>query len=456
MSELIISVSGVRGIVGESLTPQVACDFAAALGAWAAAAAGRTSPLVCVARDGRPSGPEILAAAVKGLRLAGCRVIDLGLAATPTASVMVGHLGADAGLVVTASHNPPEYNGLKVLASDGSAPPQDQVREIARRFRQGVQAATTHAGPPRADATGPGIHVRRVLAAVDPAAIGARRFRVVLDSCGGAGGAAGRPLLAALECTVVHMYGDPSGCCAHGLEPTEQNLRELARRTVAEHADVGFAQDPDADRLAIVDERGRYVGEEYTLALCARCVLKRRGAGTIVTNLSTSRLVDEVAAACPGAGVLRTAVGEANVAAAIKEHGAVLGGEGNGGVIDPAVCLVRDSHAAMALILWLMASAGRPVSDLVDDLPGYAMVKRRLDLDTIGGRASVASMLGRVAAAFPTLPVNMADGVRVDFEDGWAHLRASNTEPIARLIAEARTPARAADLADRLAAAAGL
>ncbi len=457
MADLLISVSGVRGIVGDSMTPAVAAAYAGAFGAWLRSASGRDAPALCVGRDARPSGPGLAAAAMAGLNSAGCSALDLGVVATPTVSVMIGELRADGGLVVTASHNPDEYNGLKCLGPDGSAPPAPEVERIAGSFRRAVAEPApprSPARPPARDGRGPRVHVERVVGLADAGAIRSRGFRVVLDSCCGAGGEAGRMLLEALGARVVHIHGEPTGRCPHGLEPTRENLQELATRTAAQGADLGFAQDPDADRLAIVDEVGAYIGEEYTLALAAHQALSRRGPGPIVANLSTSRLIDDVAAAHRGASVVRTAVGEANVAAAMKECGAVLGGEGNGGVIDPRVCRVRDSLSAMALVLGLLAAERRPLSAVVADLPRYAMIKRRLELGDVGGRDGLAAAIARLPRAFPRARANTADGLRLDFEDGWVHLRPSNTEPIARLIAEARDPERAAARAGEVAAAA--
>lgn len=269
-------------------------------------------------------------------------------------------------------------------------------------------------------------------------------------------------LLEALGCRVTHIHGEETGIFGHVPEPTADNLGDLVAAVRATHADgegpaaCGFAQDPDADRLAIVDEKGRYIGEEYTLVLAAQRILELRGPGTLAANLSTSRMIDDVAARFPGSTVLRTAVGEANVVAALKPAGGVLGGEGNGGVILPEVTWVRDSLSAMALVLDLLASRGEPLSAIVDALPRYAIEKTKLDLASIGGLAAVAPALAKLQAAFPGEKVNDSDGVRVDFADGWVHLRASNTEPIARIIAEAPTTARAQELIAMCAKAAGL
>jgi phosphomannomutase len=448
---LMLSVSGARGIVGRSITPALVADFAAAYGTWLRERARDPAPPVCVGRDSRPSGHMLAAAAEAGLAATGCRVVQLGVVSTPTVGLMIGQMQAAGGLVITASHNPLQWNGLKFLDADGAAPAVDEAEVILARCRQRrIDYATVDELHPVACGAEPNeCHVRRVLDAVDPEPIRARGFHVVLDSVHGAGGPAGRLLLERLGCSVTHLYGEPTGRFPHVPEPLEENLGELTRKTASHHADAGFAQDPDADRLAVVDERGRYLGEEYTLALAARCMLGRRGPGTLVANLSTSRMIDDLAEAA-GAHVIRTPVGEANVARAMREHGAIIGGEGNGGVILPAVCWVRDSLSAMALVLSLMAGDARPLSAIAAELPRYRMVKRKLDLHSVGGPDALGSVLQRVERAYRGARIDRADGLRLDLEDGWVHLRPSNTEPIVRVIAEASGDDRAAELADEV------
>ncbi|MCP3905502.1 MAG: phosphoglucosamine mutase [Planctomycetes bacterium] len=455
---LMLTVSGARGIVGRSMTPAVAAGFAATFATLVKESRG-PSPLVMLGRDSRPSGEAFAAAAMSGLVLAGCRVVDLGVVATPTVGVMIGEAGADAGLVVTASHNPIEWNGIKCLDGDGVALAAPVAVELIERYRAGVigYVPVTDLAAVRRDESGHETHVARVLDAVDCGPIRAAKFHVVLDSVNGGGAESGRMLLEALGCTVEHLNGEPTGRFAHVPEPIRENLVDLAEATAVHGAACGFAQDPDADRLAIVDERGRYIGEEYTLALAARRVLQVAGGGDVAANLSTSRMIDDVAAA-HGSTVLRTPVGEANVVAAMRRAGAVIGGEGNGGVVFPPVCWVRDSLAAMALVLGLVAEEGRPLGAIVDDLPRYGMIKRKVDLADMGGTDAVPGVLAAVADHFDGAEcrVNTADGVRVDLPDGWVHVRPSNTEPIARIIAEAETAERAETLAAEAAEAAGL
>jgi len=279
---------------------------------------------------------------------------------------------------------------------------------------------------------------------------------VVLDACHGAGGRPGAALLQALGCRTVVLGGAPDGRYDHPPEPTEANLSEFARVVPAVGAAVGFAQDPDADRLAIVDETGHYIGEELTLALAALRRLEQV-TGPVVLNLSTSRVTEDLARrrGCP---VFRTPVGEINVVERMLTENAVLGGEGNGGVIDPRVGYVRDSFVGMAMILDLLAASGQPLSHLVDGLPRYAMVKDQYPLgktpdagpEVRGGATGISALWDRVAAACPEARADRRDGLRLDWDDRWVHVRASNTEPIVRVIAEAALPALARELADRI------
>ena len=456
---LMLTVSGVRGIVGKTMTPEVAENFAAAFGAYIKAASGRDWPLLCFGRDSRPSGAELSEAVAKGLARAGCDVVDLGVVATPTVGVMIGQRDAAGGMVVTASHNPNPWNGLKCLNADGVAPPPDVAAQIIRTYQEN-QSGRVDPGPAvniaREDMANE-IHVARVLDVIESAPIRARKFKVMLDSVNGAGCVSGRMILDHLDCRVIHLNGEPTGEFAHTPEPTKANLTELAERMKSEDAAVGFAQDPDADRLAIVDENGSYIGEEYTLVLAAKRILDMvaatSGGGVVVaTNLSTSRMIDDLAARYVGVEVVRTAVGEANVVEALKQAGdrGLIGGEGNGGVILPRVCWVRDSLSSMAMVLSLLAAEGRPLSEIVADLPHYVMIKKKYDLSTIGGRDAVGPMLEKVKKHYAHERINDADGVRVDVADGWVHLRPSNTEPIVRLIAEAKEEYRVWALIDEV------
>lgn len=447
----MLSVSGLRGIVGASMTARTVRRFARAV---ATDLRMRRQPgrTVIVGRDGRASGAELAQAAIAELQECGLDTMDLGIVATPTVGWMVLAQRAAAGLVVTASHNPIEWNGLKVIDSSGAAPAAEAAGRISNWFIHEDRAITLGAAAGKA-LTGvdtDALHVAAVTALIDCAAVRRLAPTVVLDSINGGGARSGRLLLEQLGATVVQVNGERTGSFAHTPEPLEANLTELAERARGTPGiAAAFAQDPDADRLAVLDEQGRYIGEECTLALCALRLLQRRGGGALATNLSTSRRIDDIAARFPGSRVARSAVGEANVVAAMRAGRAILGGEGNGGVIWPEIGWVRDSLSAMALILELLAIDGRPLSAIVADLPPYTMVKRKVNCAQLGGAEEIESALDRVAAAFANARIDRTDGIRIDLPEGWVHLRASNTEPIFRIIAESATAGTADQLADR-------
>ncbi len=438
---LITSVSGIRGVVGETLTPHVAADAAAAFAAFVGA-----GPIV-IGRDSRRSGDMVKSAVISGLLAGGCDVVDVGVCATPTTAMMVNRHNAVGGVMITASHNPKPWNGIKFFNAEGCAPPKAVAEQIlgmlaAREFRF---VPTERVGRLSSDPTAVAQHEAAVLEAVDVPAIRRRSFRVVLDSINGGGAVGGRRLLEALGCDVIHVNGEPTGDFAHTPEPTAENLVDLAERTREVGADAGFAQDPDADRLAIVDEAGRYIGEEYTLVLAARQVLSRRR-GDVAVNLSTSRMIDDLVARYDGCTVYRSAVGEANVVEMMKRKRCIFGGEGNGGVIDPRVVYVRDSLIGMALVLQLLTDEGRPLSQVVADLPGYASVKQKFECSP----DRTERILVAVRKAFADERISDLDGLRIDWPDGWVHIRGSNTEPIMRVIAEAGDEDRARALCARV------
>jgi phosphomannomutase len=426
--QLITSVSGIRGIVGETLTPSVAVDAGCAFASFA----GRGT--IIVGRDSRVSGEMIKSAVISGLLACGCDVVDIGICTTPTTALTVAHRKAAGGIMITASHNPAPWNGIKFFSADAVAPPKPIVEPILDRFRDRDFALVpaTEVGSMTCDDTATAHHVNTVLGTVDADAIRARRFKVVLDSVNGGGGPAGRQLLDALGCEVTHVNGEPTGRFAHTPEPIAENLTDLCDQTRNAGAAIGFAQDPDADRLAIVDENGRYIGEEYTLVLAAWQTFATRP-GPACANLSTSRMIDDVAARFEGCPVHRSKVGEANVADVMKAQHCVVGGEGNGGVIDPRVVYVRDSLVAMALVLQLMTSQSRPISALVDDIPRYASIKQKFECNP----QRTAAVLAAVREAFQQERISDVDGIRIDWDRGWVHVRGSNTEPIMRVVCEA-------------------
>lgn len=432
--ELIISVSGMRGIIGENLTAGIAAEYGCAFGTFlrSRTEAGRR-PSVCIGRDSRVSGPMLLSAVAAGLCSVGVETIDLGLVTTPGVGIMLRHLGCAGGVMITASHNPIPYNGIKLLLDNGVAPPPETAATIRQCFfdKQFAFVGSAECGKVSANPDTDRIHAEKVLAVVDSQQIARRQYKIVLDSVNGAGAPVAKKLLAALGCEVVAVNDEPSGLFAHEPEPTAANLGGLCECVRREKADIGFAQDPDADRLAMVDEDGLYIGEEYTLALAAKHVYST-ASGPSAANLSTSRMIDDVASAA-GGQVIRTPVGEANVAKAMMNNGCIIGGEGNGGVIDLRVGPVRDSLVAMALVLQLMAETSQSVGQLARQIGGYKMVKDKFAADA----AQAERIIELAKERFTDATVNTSDGCRFDLADGWVHLRTSNTEPVMRMIVEA-------------------
>ncbi len=426
-NELIVSVSGIRGIVGESLTPEIALAFASALGVHVDGGS------VVVGRDGRPSGSMLRHAVLAGLAAAGCEIHDVGVAATPTVGLAVRTLGAQGGVQITASHNPAPWNGLKLFGPDGRVLSAAVGEQVAQRFarRETRTVPYNELGSIRYYRQAEEVHGDHVLQLVDGARIRAARLTAFLDGNGGAGGPLGKRLLQSLAVETICEGCDADGFFRHEPEPTAENLRDICPLVRQHEADIGFALDPDSDRLALIDETGRYIGEELTLALAVLFRLRHQR-GPIVINMSTSRVVEDIAARFHSP-CHRSAVGEANVADRMNQVGAILGGEGNGGVIDPRVGLVRDPFVGMAMVLNLMAETGRKLSELVAELPTYHIVKDRYSVE----RDRLPKLFEALLARWPEARANPLDGLRLDWADRWVHVRPSNTEPIVRVIAEA-------------------
>ncbi len=434
---LMVSVSGVRGRVGEALTPDVASAFAAAFGAYLAEQKqSGARPRVVVARDSRTSGPLLVRAVSAALEGVGCDVVHVGLVPTPTALLAVRHHDADGGIIVTASHNPVEWNALKLASGAGMFLDADESASMRRHLaRRPPWKGWDGVGSRSEDPDAARRHVDTILhlPLLDVEALRGRRFRVALDCIRGAGSTTLPRLLEALGCEVHGINLEPDGRFPRKPEPTAEHLGDLAARVRETGADIGLATDPDADRLALVDESGRPIGEDYTLALATRLVL-RHTAGPVVTNLSTSRVVED-AALDAGVPFHRAPVGEINVARRMQREGAVVGGEGNGGVIYPAVHLTRDAQVAAALVLQLLLEEGRPVSEVVAASPAYAIVKEAVPRPDGPLEPAYERLVGELGA-----PVSdRQDGLWLGWPEKrrWLHFRPSGTEPIVRMIAEA-------------------
>ncbi len=447
--DLIISISGLRGIVGENLTFSAAADFACAFGTFLKKSKGKNKLSIAIGTDGRATGDMIKSAVAAGLCSVGANVTDLGIVTTPTIGIMTSQLGCDGGMVITASHNPIEYNGIKLLTSKGMAPPAAMAEKIKAVFSKGDFSFVPYAdcGKIIINHGGDTIHIKKVLSRISRGQIASKKFRVALDSVNGAGARPTKRLLSIFGCRVTAINDTLSGRFAHKPEPLAENLTHLCDTVKKIKANIGFAQDPDGDRLAIVDENGRCIGEEYTLALAAKYVFGHRK-GTAATNLSTSRMIDDIAEEA-GCKVIRTAVGEVHVAQAMIKNNCIIGGEGNGGVIDLQVGPIRDSLVAIAYILQLCAETGKKISQLADEIPAYEMTKKKFDAD----KKQAAKIITQAKKTFKKAKVDESDGCRFDFNNGWIHLRASNTEPVIRLIAEFKKGAKSKTYLDKITAA---
>src|SRR5512146_1308373 len=463
---LMVGVSGIRGIVGKDLTPELVARYAAAFGAWARTGGARR-PRIVLGRDARTSGPMFMQAAASGLVSVGCDVIDIGLTTTPSAQLAVEHHRAAGGIILTASHNPIEWNALKFVGPDGVFIDETAGAQVRALVAEGPIPRADHGNLGAVITDGEALkrHLAAVvrLAGVDAARVRKRHFRVALDTCRGAGGAIMPALLERLGCEVAGINLETDGRFPRPPEPIPEQLGALGAVVQRVQADIGMAVDPDVDRLALVDEQGEPIGEDYTLAFAVRAVLGKNGKGeggrgkgkgaagdmppesrVVVCNLSTSLVVEDAARDC-GALVVRAPVGEAHVARAMIERGAPIGGEGNGGVMYPALHVGRDAPVGAALILTLLARDGRRVSELVAASPRYAIVKDKVPRSRTSGLTQVYAAL---RSRFADATVDERDGLRLGWRDRWLHVRPSNTEPIIRLIAEAPTAAEARQLVD--------
>ena len=448
---LMVSISGIRGIFGNGLDASVIVTYASAFGTWCYRRAEQSGerPLVVVGRDARVTGKICAQLVISTLQSVGCDVIDVDLATTPTVAMAVLHEKATGGVILSASHNPAEWNALKLLGKDGEflrASEAQQVIEIAKGGKQ-VTVPYDRLGSYSAEQY-LFKHINAILnlSYINSSAIAARNFKVVVDGINSVGGFAIPTLLEEIGVRQEHitvLNGTPNGLFAHNPEPLPAHLTEITEAVHREQADLGIVVDPDADRLALVANGGTYVSEELTQVMAADFIL-RDHKGPVVTNLSSSRALDDIAAAY-GVEVYRSAVGEINVVDKMKEVGAVLGGEGNGGVILPELHYGRDALVGTAIILQHLTNLNCTLADLQQRMPSYTMTKGKIPLGDLNADEALRALEQKYSGE----RLSTVDGLKIDFEDGWVHLRKSNTEPIARIYTEAKSQEKAEALASR-------
>lgn len=451
---LIQSISGMRGTLGgrpgESLTPLDVVQFCGAFGMWLKDRNPEGNISVVVGRDARTSGMMVSQLVFGTLQALGIDVVDAGLAATPTVAMGVPHCKASGGIVITASHNPKNWNALKFMNEAGEIVTADQGCEIQACMSHERMRFTTvdKIGKYRSDESLLEMHIGRILElpAVDAGAIASAGFTVAVDGVGSVGGIAMPALLKALGVKkVVEVYCEPDGLFPHNPEPLPENLGELSEAVIKHNAHLGFAVDPDVDRLAIISEDGEFFGEEYTLVAAADYVLEQTP-GNTVSNLSSTQALRDITLK-RGFEYFPSAVGEVNVVRLMKESGAVIGGEGNGGVIYPPLHYGRDALLGAALFLSSLARSGGSCSGLRKRFPEYYISKNKVELPS---DTDMEKILGLVAAKYRKQPVDQTDGIKLWFDREWVHLRRSNTEAIIRIYAESDHPVKANNLAEKL------
>lgn len=438
---LMISISGIRGVIGRTLTPEIAAKYGAAFGTWA------NGGSVVIGRDSRVSGPMVKNSVIAGLEATGCRVVDIGIVPTPTVEIATKNLKAHGGIAITASHNPVEWNALKLIGPQGRFLSEDALNEVLeiadnRRFSY---SAWDHLGKTEFYDYAIKDHIDLIsdLEYLDIPRLRERRYRVALDCVNGAGGVIAPLLLGHLGCDVLAINEDAHGIFPRNPEPTTENLTNLQQLVKESQCDIGFALDPDADRVAVVSEDGQAIGEEYTLALAMQTVLARHSS-PVVINASTSMLIDHVASQ-HGLTVYRTRIGEIHVSEKMREVGSLIGGEGNGGVILPEVHAGRDACTGIALILQLMSDRQYTVSQLVDSMPKFVMKKRKIRAADV----NTEEVFNKITSAYKSHTIDQTDGIKINLNNGWIHLRKSNTEPVIRIIAESRSDSETTELIDQ-------
>ena len=431
---------GVRGIANEKITPEFALKMGMAFGTMLKRE-GREKPLVVVGRDTRVSGEMLKDALISGLLSVGCDVIDVGIAPTPAIQWATAHFNADGGAVITASHNPPEYNGIKLLEPNGMGLKKEREAVVEEVFfnEDFDRAKWDEIGEVREeDIIKP--YIEAIKARVDVEAIKKRRPFIVVDTSNGAGSLTLPYLLRELGCKVVSVNAHPDGHFpARNPEPNEENLRGFMKIVKALGADFGVAQDGDADRAVFIDENGRFIQGDKTFALVADAVLREKGGGLLVTTIATSNLLDDIARR-NNAKVMRTKVGDLIVARALLEHNGTIGGEENGGVIFPDFVLGRDGAMTTAKIVEIFAKSGKKFSELIDELPKYYQFKTKRKVE--GDRKAIVEKVAELARA-RGYTIDTTDGTKIIFPDGWVLVRASGTEPIIRVFSEAKSEEKA-------------
>jgi len=441
---LMISVSGIRGIFGSHLTPQNIVEFTAAYGTWL------DGGTVVVGRDSRVTGQICEDIVCATLQSVGCDVVKAGIVPTPTVAMGVLKHNAKGGLIITASHNPAEWNALKMLNEKSEfLDPEQGKRVIEMTQSKDFEFRKFDSiGSVRYDDDLTSYHIQKTLELpyIDSELIKKQNFKVAVDAVNGAGSKALPALLKALGATIYPLNCEPNGIFPHNPEPLPENLTEICDFMKSSDCDLGVVTDPDADRLALVDENGRLFGEEYTQVAAFDFMLDNK-AGDTATNLSSSRAADDIAEKY-GQTCHRASVGEINVVKAMQANNAVISGEGNGGVINPDLHAGRDALVGTAMILQLLAQRGLSASAYRDSLPHYEMVKQKIQLADLGLDAD--ELLNKVAEEFSDERINTLDGVKIDFDDGWVHFRKSNTEPIVRVYSEGKSETEARSLADKV------
>ena len=420
---LIRSASGLRGIAEDHFTPELIDQYILAF------ITTQNIKSCVIGRDGRPSGKQIAQWVIDSLHKKGINVDNCGLATTPTMQIMTENENYDGGIVITASHNPSEYNGLKFLQTDGTFLSPDQCEELFKAVDQNVSINPPDSLGVVSDySTANEEHIEKVLAAkcIDADNIRKKKFKVVIDAVNGAGSFILPMLCEQLGCEVVTMNCNGDGNFTREAEPLAENLNELEQKVLSDRADIGFATDPDGDRLSIVSNKGKAIGEEYTLVLAVKNFINSQES-MVVTNLSTSMMLDNIADK-----TIRTKIGEAHVVKKMNELNIAIGGEGNGGVILKEVHLGRDSLVAISMILNLLSSSGKSISDEITNIPKYLMIKDKIHIDSKIDFDSLENI-------FDCDEINKIDGIKFSWPNKWIHIRQSNTEPIIRIFAEAST-----------------